>query len=399
MRVGILTQYPGITSENDCNLSGVAAFSKYLYDDFQNEKLELTIFANTQGEKTSVKKDNNEVCYCWEKGINPFFNVFKELIKRKVEILHIHHELYLYGGLMANLFLLFFILMCRIRRIRVVVEFHATLSLKKIDKKFLNDNRLPVPPFVAKCCFYIFYKFIYYLTNSVIAHEQLFRNILISEYHMKEERVFYVPLPCKRPDIIYTNAEAKGKIGVDSNKRMILYLGYISGYKGLDCLIEASHKFLQREDTILYIAGGMHPRLKNDESYINYVQRLKDNIVREKTVWHGYAEEEELPILFCAADVVVFPYTVGMSSSGPLSQAVSYKKPFVVSDAFDGIVLERECVYGSTSEQLADKLQVALEDRMVLERLLEYSIQMSDERTPQNLQEKLTSIYSKIMGE
>lgn len=396
VKVGVLTQYPNADEHNE-SLSGVATFCQYLFKDTKSKNVDLTIFANTENESYKVQENNHIVNYCWKKGLNPFFKVFTEILKEKIQILHIQHELFLYGNILTNLFLFIFIVLCRISHIKVIVEFHAVVPLDKLDKNFTADNRINVPPLMAKCCFLFFYKLVSFFSNRIIVHESLFKTYLVKQYKIGAKKITVVPLPCIQPETIIDKDKARTLLNIPKDAKMIFYFGYISGYKGLEKLIDASHKFLPEiPGAILYIAGGLHPRMKNDEDYLKFVETLKENLDREHTIWHGYVEDKDIPILFGAADVMIFPYSVGMSSSGPLSQAIAYGVPFIVSDAFKGVVLNQMCIYGNTEEELTKHIINFFSKNEMRENIESYARKLKKDRLPERLFSHLAYIYTKV---
>lgn len=395
MKVGIITQYENLNKSEEAKgeLSGVATFSHYLYKDY-SENDDLVVIANYINKPSYVREGQHKIAYCWKKGNKPFKEIYKMVCKEKLDVIHIHHELFLYGNIFENINFLLFLLKCKIKKIKIIIEFHAVLSLKKINTEFTESNRIKFPPSVVKVCFLFMYKICYYICNSLIVHEDLFKTLLVQEYHMKENKINIIQLPCINPDNIMNVKEAKKKLNIASNQNMILYIGYISGYKGIDTLINASKIFLNSDDKILFLGGGLHPRLKNEKDYIQYVEDLKNSIVKDKTIWYGYVPDEELETIFSAADLVVFPYTIGMASSGPLSQTIAYEKPFIVSNAFRNIITERGCFYGNGAEELSDTIEKFFRDDSYRNRLCKYSLQLKQERTPHILCKKLHKIYN-----
>ncbi len=399
MKIGIVTQYPQPNQEHDMRLSGVATFSKYLYSDVAVGDDDIYIYANTQDKVFEDTSGEAHVLYLWKKGMNPFPAILKDAKKRGIDIIHVHHELFLYGKLPANFFFAVFLMRCKMAGIRVVVEYHAVVPLKKVNGAFTAENGIKAPPFLVRICFRGLYFVVDRFTHAYVVHEKLFEEYMVDYYHIRREKVHIVGLPCIRPTVTYENGEAKRKLGFDPSSQLILFLGFITGYKGLDILCEASNSFMpQLPNANLFIAGGMHPRLEHDPEYLAGVEKTKSQMYPLRSVWHGYASDEEMPVLFSAADLVVFPYTVGMSSSGPLAQAIAYGAPMIVSDAFKDIVLCDCCFFGTTPEQLSTKIISFFSDPEQRECIQKYAKNLRDERDPEVLWSRLTAIYSELQG-
>jgi len=117
---------------------------------------------------------------------------------------------------------------------------------------------------------------------------------------------------------------AKAHLGLDTNKRTLLFFGLIRDYKGLDLLIEAM-EYLDDSYQLL-IAGEAYGSFQKYQNLLDR-SRAKDRIV----VKNHYIEDKEVPVLFAAADVLVLPYK-SATQSGVLPIAYHYETPVVATD-------------------------------------------------------------------
>jgi glycosyltransferase involved in cell wall biosynthesis len=199
-------------------------------------------------------------------------------------------------------------------------------------------------------------KFIYSFSDGIIVHENQFKQTLITQYHCnQQDKIHIIHHGIEQNVNIIEKSRAKKQLGF-SCESIILFFGYLSHYKGLDLLIN-SLKYLKITSYHLLIAGGPHPRLKERESYNEYLDQLIKNTKKDHPNVHftGFVSEEEISLYFSAADVIVFPYIIVMSSSGPMALAISYEKPFLVSKSYHDIVDER-IQFSKTPEGLASKV-------------------------------------------
>lgn len=107
----------------------------------------------------------------------------------------------------------------------------------------------------------------------------------------------------------------------------IMTFGKFGTYKTVEPLIEA-FKLLRddgRPDLELVIAGSDSP---NAPGYLDRVSQQYANL--PGLHFTGYVAEEDVPRVFGAATVVVFPYTSTTGSSGVLHQAGGYAKAVVL---------------------------------------------------------------------
>ena len=106
----------------------------------------------------------------------------------------------------------------------------------------------------------------------------------------------------------------------------ILFFGNIRGYKGLDVLLRALALVQDKIDVTATIAGEFYV---NPRPYREMATSL--GIERRLTWCDHYIPNEEVPPLFCAADLVVLPYTHA-TQSGVVPLAYHFGVPVVASD-------------------------------------------------------------------
>jgi len=112
------------------------------------------------------------------------------------------------------------------------------------------------------------------------------------------------------------------------NKQTILFFGAIKKYKGVDVLLRsfANLSTELQSQTKLKIAGSSSMEV---ESLYSLAAKLG---IKEHIEWDiRYIPDEEVPILFESADMVVFPYR-NADQSGALMTALPYGKPIIASD-------------------------------------------------------------------
>jgi glycosyltransferase involved in cell wall biosynthesis len=118
--------------------------------------------------------------------------------------------------------------------------------------------------------------------------------------------------------------EARIKLSIPPDKKVILFFGLIRGYKGLDLLIEAMKKL--DDSHLLLIAGEVYGKFdKYNELIEKYSlqNKIKLNL--------KYIPDKELPLYFSAADVCVLPYRSG-TQSGIVAVSYYFRLPVIVTD-------------------------------------------------------------------
>lgn len=117
---------------------------------------------------------------------------------------------------------------------------------------------------------------------------------------------------------------AKTHFNISTDKKVLLFFGFIRDYKGLDILIHTMNQL--SEDYHLLIAGEVYGSF---ESYNKLIQ--EHSLQSRCTVEVRYIDDKEVPLFFSAADAVVLPYKTG-TQSGIISIAYHFNVPVVATD-------------------------------------------------------------------
>ncbi|MBO5710164.1 MAG: glycosyltransferase [Rikenellaceae bacterium] len=140
-------------------------------------------------------------------------------------------------------------------------------------------------------------------------------------------------------------SEACKILGLDPNKKTLLFFGLIREYKGLDILIDAFDKLSDGEQYQLLIAGEPYG------SFEPYAQKIQScQFAQNIHCFTNYIDDSEVPLYFSAADVCVLPYR-SATQSGIASVAYHFEVPMIttdvgglretVADTGTGIVVEK----------------------------------------------------------
>lgn len=187
------------------------------------------------------------------------------------------------------------------------------------------------------------------IADNIIPHEKRLGDVSFTKYFVKPVDAFitmskkvlndltqfiknkpsqFVPHP------LYDNfgekvsrEEARGKIGIALNEKVILFFGFIRKYKGLDILLEAM-KILKDEDqqVKLLIAGEFY---EDRKIYEDLITRLG---IKEDLILHtDFIADSEVKYYLCAADCVVQPYR-NATQSGVTPLAYHFERPMIVTN-------------------------------------------------------------------
>lgn len=395
MRVGIVSIYPPPRSKH-AELSGVASYSRNLVDHLL-KSCSVVVFADKIGISNSEYSEGAIVHRCWSRGFKYPFQIFRKLLRSEVDVVHVQHELYLFGGLASTFLFPFLLVLVRLLGKPVIVTMHGVIPLSRVDRSFLEENRISGNPLVMKFGLALLVKISVPLSTAVVVHEETLRNVLIKEYKCRASKVRVIHHGIEEPKVLVAPDEAKKKLGVSSHK-VILFFGYITGYKNLELLIDSA-KFIKVPDWVMLIAGGAHPRLYNDPDYLNYLSDLREKAskISENILFKGFVPESEIPLYFSAADLVIFPYNVCISSSGPLALAASYRRPFLVSASFRDVVNSNEIVFRNDPRELADKIDLFFKDSAFSSRMAKYTEDFRNERLWTGISKETHQLYEEVV--
>jgi glycosyltransferase involved in cell wall biosynthesis len=180
-------------------------------------------------------------------------------------------------------------------------------------------------------------------------------------YGIKGKKVAVIPHGIEMLSTM-NKEKARKELGLSLDMQVALYMGYATGYKGLDLLIEGFSKYAKSNpNAYLIIGAGKHPKLHDDREYLLEYGRLQKKaaelIPGAQYTWEGFIKESDITAYYSASDVSLFPYTTAIASSGPMSFAIGYEKPFLVSTAFKDIFhMFPELLFERDASSLAQKL-------------------------------------------
>jgi glycosyltransferase involved in cell wall biosynthesis len=356
VKVAHITLYPPKKSKHVSG-SGVASYSKNLVTHLGVD--DQVVICNVTSEKNELyDEDDVFVHRVFERTPRYIFEVHKELKRINPDVIHIQQELALFGGIFTAYLLQWLVFLWRKK---TVVTLHGVVDPKKINQRFVKENNSNLPAWIVRIAFYIIYKPLMLWAKKIIVHEQYFKDIVVYSYGINGRKVAVIPHGIEMLEVEDKNT-ARGKLHISQDANVALYMGYATGYKGIDLLIEGFSKYADlNPKAYLIIGAGKHPKLLNDASYLAEYKRLedkaKDMIPKNQYTWEGFIAEKDITMYYSASDVSLFPYTTAIASSGPMSFAIGYEKPFLVSSAFSHIFSQfPELLFDKNSEALAEKL-------------------------------------------
>ncbi len=144
----------------------------------------------------------------------------------------------------------------------------------------------------------------------------------------------------------YNKHEARQKLGLEIDKKIVLFFGLIRKYKGLQYLIRAMPEVIAAFDCTLLIAGEFYDE---KSEYLDLIDAC--GVGDHTIVVDQYISNEDVSKYFCSADVVILPY-IDATQSGIVQIAFGLYKPVIttrvgglpeaVDHGYTGLLVEKE---------------------------------------------------------
>lgn len=180
--------------------------------------------------------------------------------------------------------------------------------------------------------------------DHIFVHTEPMKIQLVTQFHVSEQAITIIPFGINNsvPDTSLSAVEARKRLRIAEQERVILFYGRITPYKGLHVLLSAFEQVLQHHNYRLLIAG----EPKGDSH--DYERRISELVCSEGLSEHitarlEFVPDEETELYFKAADVAVLPYT-SIFQSGVLFLSYRFGLPVIASDVgnFPQDILEGE---------------------------------------------------------
>ena len=123
-----------------------------------------------------------------------------------------------------------------------------------------------------------------------------------------------------------SKAQARERLNIAQDTRILLFFGFVREYKGLKCLLRAMPAILRKEENAeLWVVGEFGA---DKEEYLKLIEELQ--LQGSVKVADSYTPDHEVEKYFAAADLVVLPY-ISATQSGVVQIAFGFEKPVIVT--------------------------------------------------------------------
>lgn len=328
----VISSYPYHDGEG-AKQNAVACYSQNLLSGYKDKR--VIVLADKNGHPHDIeKKGNILIVRTWKPAkLGLFIRLAKQIIKfNRVRDILIQFEFNMFGSVLLTAFLPFFVIFLKLLGKTVTVVQHQVVCDLSSLSVHLNVNRFSIKNSFLNLGLKAFYKLLGTFTDSIIVHEEALKQRLTSLIPSDKIQVISHGLSIEKNS--YSYASSRKDLGIRNDEKAILIFGYITWYKGTDWIIEKIGKMAESGKKIkLLIVGGPSATLQSKVHYRRYLDKVYqlENKYRKFILNAGYVSDSEVGKYFAASDLVVLPYRTFMSASGPLSFALRFKKPFMIS--------------------------------------------------------------------
>lgn len=227
--------------------------------------------------------------------------ILRKVIQYRPQILHLQES-----KLPALEWIL--IRLCKSWGIKVILTIHDIHTKEDSDINFLR--RL----FVS--------------TDGIILHSEVNRKLLNEIYSLNGKPPLRI-IPHGNYNFLANPMAMEGArqcLSIPTDKKVLLFFGYIRPYKGVDVLVDAIGEVIRRTPDLNVIIAG------KPVGPINYLTNKIHKLGLEQIIFlcTRYISLDEVRYYFSAADVVVLPYR-SITQSGMVFLAYAYGKPVIAS--------------------------------------------------------------------
>ncbi|PVX24754.1 MAG: hypothetical protein CW691_06585 [Candidatus Bathyarchaeum sp.] len=233
--------------------------------------------------------------------------------------------------------------------------------------------------------------------------------IAVSKYTVDELTELY-GIDSKKIHVIYNGvdtqrfkpranrAELRQEFGLDTKKKIVLFVGRLYHRKGLETLLQSIPPILEKERNVKFVISGTGFKQK-EESLRNLAKELD---IEDYVTFLGYVPDEKLPNLYATSDIFVlpaiyenFPFAIleAQSTALPVISTKVGGIPEFLVDNKNGFLIDP-----GDPQQLTQKVLALLQDTNRAKEMGELGRKLIEEKLDWNLiTNQVIDLYHKLL--
>lgn len=166
----------------------------------------------------------------------------------------------------------------------------------------------------------------------------------LMRFGVSEKKILVAPdaADVSRFNSAASKEEARRKLDLPREKKIVLYAGHLYAWKGVDTLIDAAKQL--DEDTVVYFVGGTEEDVSKHKT---------QNIKYKNIIFVGHKPHQEIPLWLRAADILVLPTSgkekIGREYTSPMKlfEYMASGTPIIAADvpSTREVVSEKEVLF------------------------------------------------------
>ncbi len=390
-------------------ISAIAEFSRK-----SGQPVKFVVLADTIEGEQSYLENGHLIIRCWTRNLlSVYATIQKHLgLFPKAKSLVIEHEFGIFGlkhQITAQF--PFFLALNRLLGKRITLILHQVIyDLAELSGHLQinpNGTLTKILSFFIRANYFIFGQ----LANNIVVFDASLKTKLSSL--VNPAKISAIPLPNSGTKRVghKNQKRLKKQLGLDQKDFHLVFAGYITWYKGADWLVKTfKHikKQIQGRRVKLILAGGQSSSLEIDTKYMNWFNHLTHLIEKDKDITlTGVLPEKTLPKYLAAADLIVMPYRLMMSASGPFTLAQTAGTPVIVSRRLKPMTKSEDLalalrnsgltandfIFSLSSKSLRQKINRAVNDQAYLAALTQTISDLSPVRSCQNQAQAYLNLF------
>ena len=406
LKVGFIVSYPPASLGDGYAERAMGWYMQKLLVALPSDGFQYQVFANhIDGEPDYTQVGEHiEIIRCWERKPSFLFRILRTARDYRPDIIHFQYELFEFGVGLAAFLAPFLVLGLRLLRIPVITGISSVPGLTTINREFLKAYRLQfIPVFMIKAVFWLLIRTVAAWSQVVVVPQtggETFVQTLVDEYGVKREKMVVTPMPAEERNDRLERCVARARLNIADEAKVLLFFGNLTGYKGIELLIDAFSVLACRYPEMqLIVAGGDTPGFKV-RSAKSYLETLRERAAATGAPvrFTGFVPDQDVTLYFSAADLLVLPYIAGLSSSGPLVIAMAYDCPFIASTALSRVISLESALFAPDLDALVSRVEEFFGDPDLRRQTLDYIQQFKNAYSWAQLAKETSALYQSLMA-
>ncbi len=300
--------------------------------------LDIIAVTGTEADSLGVNGREIETHRVWNH-TSPLYPIrLLGLIRRlRPHLVHVQFGPYgrLFGGLFGEIMLILLILL-RTVGIRTTVTLHSTWMPEQVQQRVQQYKKLRRLAFLAPTFFRLYMRLLDWGTTSIqlstVRMDSRLKREFIRQYRISPRKVLEIPHAFDNVQSKLESEVAKNRLDIQ-HEHVLLMFGFIRRGKGLDVAINAMQQVSSRVSNVLLLVAGQAKDSDSKEYLVEIKERVKELGLEDHVRFDTrYIPDEDVPLYFSAATLVLMPYTESVGASGPIHNFAGLGVPIIASN-------------------------------------------------------------------